>query len=131
MTRNIKQMPRASLLSDGSRVELEFEDDAGERVTLNFETNDFERFVSRAVQVVTGARSQKLSIGDHLAIHTIRAVEAAAEAPIGGGGIALLIRADNGLPYLFGLPPAVAKSLRPTLNAAIKKEAQQAKQSRH
>ena len=68
MIGRIIDMPSASVLEDGSLIEMKFTDEGGETQTLSFAPNEFEQFLSRAAQLVTGARSQKLAIGDHFTI---------------------------------------------------------------
>lgn len=131
MAKRIVDMPRASFIEDGSVVEIEFKTRAGESLPLSFATNDFEHFVSLAVQLVNGARSQTLSTGDHLEFHTIRAVAAIAQAPVGGDRVILSIRTDTGLPYHFALTPDDAEALRPQLYRAAKSTRKQKALSRH
>ena len=131
MTDRITAFPSASVLEDGSLIVLEFESESGKRTTLSFSPDDFEGFVSRATQLVAGARNQKLSKGDHLAIHPVPAVTTMAKTPVGGGRVILSIRADNGIPYHFSISPEEAEALPRQLFRAAKDAKKQASQSRH
>ena len=113
MVDRITDMPMASFIEDGSIVEVEFKTEKGNTIALRFATNDFDRFVGRAAQLIAGARHQTLSIGDHLEIHPVPAVAAMAQAPEGGGRVILSVRSDTGLPYHFSLSPEEAERLRP------------------
>lgn len=131
MTMQVVDMPRASFTEDGSVVEMALRTSEDEEVTLRFSTDDFDRFVSRAVQLVNGARNQALSVGDHVRAHIISAIAVAAESPVGGSKVILSIRSDNGLPYHFAVEPDEAEQLRPQLYRAAKSVRRQGTQSRH
>ncbi|MCZ6448340.1 MAG: hypothetical protein O6831_08885 [Alphaproteobacteria bacterium] len=131
MAGQITNMPSASVLEDGSVIEMVFADEDGERPPLRFAADDFERFVARAVQLVTEARTQKLASGGHLSIHAVPAVVVTALAPVGGDKVILSVHSDKGLPYHFSLSPKDAEDLRPELFRAAKSAKKQASQSRH
>lgn len=131
MKMRIVDMPKASFAEDGSVVEMTLRTAEGDEVTLDFSTDDFDRFVSRAVQLVNGARNQALSIGEHVHVHIITAAMVAAESPVGGSKVILSIRSDTGLPYHFALEPDEAEQLRPQLYRATKSARGQAARSRH
>ncbi len=131
MTGRIIDMSSASVLEDGSLIEMKFTDEGGETQILSFAPDDFERFLSRAVQLVTGARSQKLAIGDQFAIRAVAAVAVTAQAPEGGGTVILSVRSDAGLPYHFSLSLEDAKNLQRELFRAVKSAKNQASKTRH
>ncbi len=131
MIGQIVDMPSASVLEDGSLIEMKFTDEGGETQTLSFAPDDFERFLSRAVQLVAGARSQQLAIGDQFAIRAVAAVAVTAQAPEGGGRVILSVRSDMGLPYHFSLSPEDAENLRSKLFRAVKSAKNQASKTRH
>ena len=131
MVKRIINMPRASVVEDGSLIEMEFADEDDEKLTLSFAPDDFQRFVSRAVQLVTDARIRKFAKGDPLAIHSVVAVEAMAQAPVGGGRVILSVRSDTGLPYHFSISPEDAENLSPELFRAAKSAKKEASKSRH
>ena len=131
MVKVITEMPQASVTEDGDRIELVFKDKDGGEEALQFSSDDFERFISRAVQLVTHAQNQKLSIGDHRAIHRVPVVAAMVDATVGGGKVTLSLRANNGLLYHFALSPDDADGLRPQIFRAVNSARKQASQSRH
>jgi hypothetical protein len=131
MSDRIVSMPRASMLDDGSLIVMEFESETGNSTTLSFAPDDFEKFLSRATQLVTGAHNQKLSKGDHLNVHAVPIVSTMADAPIGGGKVILAFRADTGLLYHFAISSEEAENLRPQLFRAAKSARKQASKSRH
>ncbi len=131
VTKVITKMPQASVTEDGELIELVFKDQEGVEEALQFSSDDFERFITRAVQLFTHARNQKLSIGDHLAIHPVPAVTTMANTQMGGGRVILSIRADNGIPYHFSISPEEAEALPRQLFRAAKDAKKQASKSRH
>ena len=131
MAGQITNMTAASVLKDGSIIEMVFADEDGEIPSLRFTAEDFERFVARAAALVTKARIQRQGTGGHLAIHAVAAVNVMAEAPVGGDRVILSVLGDTGLPYQFSLSPKDAEDLRPELFRAAKSAKKQASQSRH
>ncbi len=127
----IKSVARASVLDEDSRVEIDLLTEAGERRVLNFPIADFEWFLARAGQLLMDVRIRKLSKGDHLAIQTVRAAEAVARAPAGGGRVILSIRGDNDLVANYALSPELAERLRLELFRAARDAVKDAKKSRH
>ena len=127
----VASMPHAYVSEDGSLVELEFITEEDAPTTLSFDAEQFEQFSSRAIQLFTHARSQKLAIRDHLAIHAVEVVAATAEAATGGGKVILALRGDKGLLFHFALQPDDAEGLRPNLYRAAKSAKKQTAQSRH
>ena len=127
----ITSMPRASFIEDGTVVEIVLATKEGQNLTLSFATNDFDRFVGRAAQLVTGARNQTPASGGHLEVPTVRAVAAMANAPAGGGKVILSVRSDTDLPYHFALEPEEAEQLRPQLHRAARSAKKQASKTRH
>ena len=132
MADRITSMPVATILDDGSLIELEFRSDTGNRITLALDPDDFEKFISRAVQLVTGARTQKLASGDHREVEFVLAVAASAQTTVGGSRVLLSVRSNTGLLYHFSLPLEEAEWLRPELSRAIRSaKEKRASQSRH
>ncbi len=131
MAHKITSMPLAGVMEDGSLIQLEFQSDIGDKFTLDFDPEDFETFISRAVQLVTKARIQKLASGDHLKIQLVPVVAATAQAPVGGGKVLLLVRSSNNLPYHFSLRFQEAEQLLSELPDAIQSAKNQSSQSRH
>ena len=127
----ITGMPHAYVSNDGMLVELKFESAQGETIYLSFDAERFEQISSRAIELFTHARNQRLTTGDHLAIHPVAAVATMANSSIGGGMVLLSIRAGNGVPYHFAISPEEADALRPQLSRAAKSAKKQASQSRH
>jgi hypothetical protein len=130
-TFKVASMPRASYAEDGSEIQMEFQADDNRRITLAFEPNALDLFVSRTMQIVNHARNQKLSIGDHFAIQASEVVAALAQAPAGGGKVILALRGTNGILQHFALTPNEADSLRPQLHQAAKSARTQAAKARH
>lgn len=126
---NVDEMPRASVAEDGSLIQLVFKGPTG-KVTLNFRADKFEQFASRAIQLFTHARNQKLTTGDHLEILPVPAVAAMAQAPVGGSKVIVSFRADNGVPYSFAIDPDESKQLRPQLRTAEESARRQGSQTR-
>jgi len=125
------KMPRASVMSDGSEIEMEFEGSNGEMITLVFDPAELDRFAGRTMQVVDHARNQKLAIGGHLSIQASEVVAAVADAPVGGGKVILALRGDNNVVQHFALQPSEAEKLRPQLFRAVKSATAQKKKTRH
>lgn len=124
-------MPDTFVAEDAARMELVFEDAAGEQVRLGFSSEQFDLFTNHAIQLFTHVRNEKLAIGDHLEIQPVGVVAAAADSTIGGGKVLLHLRADNGVQYHFALDPDEADALRPQLFRASKSAEKQARKSRH
>jgi hypothetical protein len=127
----ITGMPRASLTEDGELLEIEFSDDTGGIIALQFAADTFERILVRATELVMGARIQKLTMGDHFAVHAVDAVGVTAQAPVGGGKVILALRTDNALPYHFALSADEAERLRPELYRAVRSARKQSALPRH
>ncbi len=53
------EMPRASLLEDGSLVELEFKSDDGQPVTLQFYPDDLERWAAVSMELIREAQNRR------------------------------------------------------------------------
>jgi hypothetical protein len=115
---NVVEMPRASLLSDGTVVELEFRGADQSTTTLCFTPETLELWAARAVELISHAKNQKLAIGDHRAVHASGVVAATAAAPVGGNKVILSIRGNNGIPVHYALDPEQSEQLRPELRKA-------------
>lgn len=126
----VKEMPRASLLEDGSLVELHFKSVRGP-VTLVFAPDDLERFASRSVELIRDAQNRKRARAGHFVSVASDVVVADADAPVGGGKVVLSLRGTNGIIQQFGLTPSQSAELRPQLENAELKAAAGAAQSRH
>lgn len=126
----VREMPRASLLEDGSLVELQFKSIRGP-VTLVFDPDDLERFASRSVELIREAQNRRRASAGHFVSVASDVVAAGADAPIGGGKVILLLRATNGIVQQFGLTPSQSAELRPQLEDAELKAAAGAAQPRH
>lgn len=114
----VSGMPHAYVTDDCSRIELTFEDDESRQIKLLFDAQRFEELSSRAIQLFTHARNERLTKGDHLAIHAVEVVAAMAETATGGGKVILGLRGDSGLLFHFALQPEEAERLRPQLHRA-------------
>ncbi len=131
MVGQITKMSRASVLEDGSVIEMVFADKDGERPPLRFTADDFERFVARVADLVTEAQIQKIATTGHLGIHAKAAVAVTAQASVGGDRVILSVRTGRILPYHFSLSPKDAEDLRPELTRAAKSAKKQASNPRH
>jgi hypothetical protein len=127
----ITGMPRASLTEDGELLEIEFSEDKGGIIALQFAADTFERILVRATELVMGARIRKLTMGDHLAVRAVDAVAATAQAPVGGGKVILALRTDTGLPYHFALSANEAERLRIALYREVRSARKQSAAPRH
>lgn len=128
---SVVDMPRASLLQDGSRVQMEFRAADGKRVCLEFEPDHLEIFTARAYDLVAGARNQRLAIGDHFVVHPLGVAAAGANAPIGGHGkVILFLRTDNGVVHHFAMSYEESAKLRPQLRTAEVSAEKQTRQMR-
>lgn len=114
----VTAMPHAHVARDASVIELTFFTSEGANLRLAFASDQFDAFANRAIQLFTHVRSQKLTIGDHLAIQPVPVAKAGAEATVGGAKIAMTLMADNGVPYHFVLEPEESRRLRPLLRSA-------------
>lgn len=113
----VKEMPRASLLEDGSVVELQFKSARGP-VTLIFDPDDLERFAARSMELIRHAQNKRRAISGHLEVHASDVVGAIADSPAGGGKVILSLRGSNGIVQAFGLTPQQSLELRPMLEKA-------------
>jgi len=127
---NVVEMPQASVMEDGSEVQLVFKNAAKDAVRLKFAGDRFERFIVRAIQLFTDARNRRLAKGDHLVIHPVPVVAATFEPAVGGAKVILSLRAENGVVYDFSLENDEAQNLRPQLRKAIESAQKQKSQPR-
>ncbi|WP_139832266.1 hypothetical protein [Mesorhizobium australicum] len=130
MKLSVQKMPRASLLEDGSLVELEFET-SGAPVTLQFDPDSLENFAVRAVELIRHAQNQKRASAGHLSLRASDVVAVAADAPVGSGKVVVSFRGTNGIVQSFALTPKMSEGLRPTLRKAEAKAQQNSQASRH
>jgi hypothetical protein len=115
---NVTAMPRASLLSDGSIVELEFKGADESVTTLCFTPEALENWAAKVMELVSHAKNQKLSIGDHFSVQASEVVAVTAAAPVGGSKVILAIRPSNGIVMHYALQPEQSEQLRPELRKA-------------
>lgn len=126
----IDEMPRASLLEDGTLIEMEFKADKGDRIILSFDPEDLLRFASRTQQLVHDARTRKLSKGGHLSIHPMGVEDFLIRHAEGGAAVIAVFRTINGQEYPFALPPDMAADLVRDGKNAVQKARQQASETR-
>jgi hypothetical protein len=122
-------LPHAYVTEDASIVQLTFSTD-GEDIRLSFSAEQFDLFTNRAIQLFTHVRSQRLAIGDHLAVRPVGVAGAGAEAAAGGEKVILTLLADNGVPYHFALSLEQASDLRPHIRNAEESARRQRSQTR-
>ncbi len=127
----VAKMPHAYVTPDGEKVALTYENEDGEKVRLVFSGEQYEKYSTKAIQLFTRARNQRLAKGGHSAIHAVAAEATMASAAIGGGRVLLSVRADNEVPYHFAISPEKALGLRRQLLSAAKSAIKQASEPRH
>jgi hypothetical protein len=129
-TIKVSEMPRASLLEDGTFLEMEFKGSGGERVALGFDPSALDAFVSQVLQITREARTRRATSAGHLALQPLAAVAGMAEPAVGGKAVLVGIRTDNGQLYPFALQAEQADELRNQLVGAIASARKQARQTR-
>lgn len=127
---NVSAMPRASLLKDGSQVELEFKTD-GPSVTLVFDPDELEQFAARSIELIRAAQTHKRASAGHFEVQASAVVATMADAPVGGGKVILMLKGTNGIVQSFALTPDQSQELRPLLRKAETKAQTDKKQPRH
>ncbi len=134
MARKISRMPDAFVSEDGQYVELSFQDDSGETVTLGFQVAHFERCMALAGQLVLNAQNPQNATPTttgHLSIQATDLADATAGVPAGGSKVILSLRLLSGLVSHFALPPQMANRLRKELQTATRSAERQSRSTRH
>lgn len=122
-------MPLASLLEDGSYIEMEFKGEDGQSITLGFQFGQFKTFMSMAHQLVHEAEIRKAARAGHLEVQPLAVVASGAQEAVGGAAVIAFFRTDNGQIYHFALAPGEATILQNQLVGAVTKPRKQAKQT--
>ena len=130
MAIKVIEMPRASLLEDGTYVEMEFKGEGGEKVTLGFSPDRLDSFVNRAHQLTHEARIQKAITIGHVDVKPLPVATSMAEAAVGGKAVIVGFQTQNGQRYHFALLPDEATILQNQLVGAVAKAKKEAKQTR-
>jgi hypothetical protein len=126
----VTSMPHAYVAEDASKVEMVFADPTGNTLRLLFESDLFDAFSNRAIQLFTHIRSKKLAMGGHLSVQPVEVVRAAAATTVGGAKVILSLMAENGVPFHFALEPDESRQLRPQMRSAEEKARRQRGQTR-
>ena len=122
--------PRASVLQDGSLIEMELQGPDKERVTLQFEPADLDRFLSRSIHLIAEARNRKHAKLGHSGVPVLATAAAGAGSAEGGSHVIVFLQTSTGTKFHFGLPTHAAETLAGHLTAAIVLAKKQAAQTR-
>lgn len=127
----VTEMPRASVLEDGSVAEMEFKNSDGSVQILRFSPSTMMDFVNRVFELFLNQKIQEAASLGHIEVQPLPVVVTAAQEAVGGQAVILSMRLQTGLPVGFSVPPAEAEELHKQLGKAIKKARRQASSARH
>ena len=124
--------PRASVLLDGSLIELELGDQDKERVTLQFAPEDLDRFLARAIHLIAEARNRKHAKLGHSGVPVLATAAAGAGAGPAeeGSQVVVFLQTNTGTKFHFVLPTHAAETLAGNITAAVASAREQAAQTR-
>ena len=115
----LTEMPRASLLEDGSIAELHFKTFEGPDIILVFDIPQLERFAVRAHQMSVQDRIRKAAKSGHLEVHGTGVAAVLAQAGIGGKTVNLIVRMPTRAVIPYSLTRDQARELQTELDEAI------------
>ena len=122
--------PRASVLLDGSLIELELGDQDKERVTLQFAPEDLDRFLARAIHLIAEARNRKHAKLGHSGVPVLATSAAGAGPAEEGSQVVVFLQTNTGTKFHFVLPTHAAETLAGNITAAVASAREQAAQTR-
>jgi hypothetical protein len=128
-TIQVTDMPRASLVEDGSLVQMEFKTD-GEPITLEFDPDKLEQWAARTLELIRTAQTHKRASGGHFEVQASEVVAVEIAPAVGGGKVILGITGTNGIPQRFAFPLRAIDPLRTDLKRAAIKAFRQGSQTR-
>ena len=123
-------MPRASVLEDGTYVEMVFEAEDKREMTLGFDPERLLAFTTHVNELTHEARTRKAASAGHYAVQALPVATAGAQQAEGGSAVILSFRTDNGQVYSFAMPLKDANGLRNEMTSAISAARKQARQTR-
>lgn len=126
----VTKMPRASVLEDGSLIEIAFLGENGEDVLLSFTADELDKFIGHVAQLVFQARNQIHAKSGHHGVQALLVAKASAGSATGGDKVILSLRASRGLPHHFALSPEESANLRPQMRKAEQSAKEQASRTR-
>jgi hypothetical protein len=126
----VTDYPRASVLQDGSLIELEMKDATKQSVVLQFDPDALDGFVSRIIQLLADARNQKHAKSGHPGISALAAAAAGAGPVAGGTHVIVFLKTNTGTEFHFALPTRGAEQLSEHIAAAVASAREQAGQTR-
>jgi DNA-binding protein YbaB len=129
-TMKVTAYPKASVLQDGSLVEIELQGADKERVTLQFDPEALDRFLARATRLIADARNKKHAKSGHPGSPALAAVAAGAAPAVGGSHVVVFLQTNTGTEYNFGLPTDGAEQLAQYVASAVADARKQAAQTR-
>jgi hypothetical protein len=126
----VKNTPQASLLDDGSYLEMEFEGEDGKSITLGFGPDQLNSFLSRATQLVHEAHSRKAAKGEHFDLQPMPVAASMAQESAEGTAVIIAFQTHGGQLYPFAIPTEEATIFQNQVAAAVARARKQSKQKK-
>jgi hypothetical protein len=108
----------SGIAEDFSCVQITFGVDQGKPLVCRARPDTLQRIIIHLSEMAASVRSQTLAKGDKRSIPAIVAVEATAQAPVGGNKVILGVRGGNNVAQYFALTQEIAARLRSQLQTA-------------
>src|ERR1700730_14075597 len=96
--------PRASVLQDGSLIEMDLQGSGEERVTLQFDPEALDQFLARSIQLIADARNQKHAKSGLPGVPALAAAAAGAGPVAGGNHVIVFLKTHTGTEIHFDIP---------------------------